>query len=58
MNDNIKDFGKDKIIAYPVQNEIYNRIRSVISEYEGEVGLAETLGVLRVVEHDLISDHE
>ncbi len=57
MSDNIKEFKKNKVMDYPVQDEAYQRIRKLIFEYAGEVSLAEMLGVLRIIEHDLISDH-
>ena len=58
LSDNIKDFGKAKVVDYPVQNEIYQRLRGVINEYDGELSLSAMIGLLRIIEHDLISDNE
>ena len=53
---NVKQFTKEKEVEYPIPDEIYNRLREVIMDYNGEVSLSEVLGVLRIIEYELISD--
>ena len=56
--DNIIEFKKKKVSEYPVQNEVYQRLKSIILEYDGDISLSTVLGVLRIIDHELISDNE
>jgi len=58
MNDNVKEFSKNKVRDYPIQSEIYQRLKNTICEYDGDLSLAAMLGILRLIEHDLINDND
>jgi len=44
--------------AEDVAGELADRIREVIYEYSGRVTLAAAVGVLTIVQHELMMDHE
>ncbi|CAI1047679.1 hypothetical protein [Serratia entomophila] len=43
---------------FPKAGELASRIREMIIEYNGEIGLAEALGVLELVKIELINGQE
>jgi hypothetical protein len=45
------------IARYPRLEELREQIRELIASYQGTVPLAGVLGVLRIVEHELIQEH-
>ena len=44
--------------AEDVTGELADRIREVIYEYSGRLTLAAAVGVLAIVQHELMMDHE
>lgn len=38
--------------------ELYDQLKEVIHTYDGRTSLAEVLGVLEIVKHDLIVEHQ
>jgi len=53
MSENIKELGKQK--KFPICAELYSRIEALIHEYDGEIGMAEVIGVLEMMKHGLLS---
>lgn len=56
MTSNVTSLGKEKI--FPVAGELFERIDNIILEYEGEIGLAEAIGVLEMVKAKLLSNQK
>lgn len=56
MSENIKELGKQK--KFPVCAELYSRIEALIHEYDGEIGVAEAIGVLEMVKHGILSGQQ
>lgn len=54
MTSNVTSLGKEK--NFPVAGELFERIDNVILEYEGEIGLAEAIGVLEMLKAKLLSN--
>jgi hypothetical protein len=54
----IIDFGKKKLVSFPVEQELYERLIDLIYEYDGDVSLTSTVGVLDLVKDRIKSDHE
>lgn len=54
MSLNVTNLGKEK--SFPVVGELFDRIDNVILEYEGEIGLAEAIGVLEMLKAKLLSN--
>ncbi len=54
MTSNVTSLGKEK--SFPVAGELFERIDNVILEYEGEIGLAEAIGVLEMLKAKLLSN--
>lgn len=46
------------IARYPKLNELRGQLREVIASHAGQVPLAGVLGVLRIIEHELLQEHE
>lgn len=53
MASNITDLGKQK--SFPVCGELFERLDQVITEYDGEIGLAEAVGVLEMLKAKLLT---
>lgn len=51
---NVTSIGTEK--KFPVNQEIMDRLSSVIHEYDGEVGLCEVIGILELLKLSLIDD--
>lgn len=51
---NVTSIGTEK--KFPVNQEIMDRLSSVIHEYDGEVGLCEVIGILELLKLSLIED--
>lgn len=51
---NITDLRKEKKL--PVCAEVIKRLSDVLHEYDGEIGLAEAIGILELMKHSLIND--
>lgn len=52
MTSNIADPGKEK--SFPVCGELFERLDQIITEYDGEIGLAEAIGVLEMLKAKLL----
>lgn len=50
----IADMGKEK--KFPICAEVIKRLSDVLHEYDGEIGLAEAIGILELMKHSLIND--
>lgn len=48
MGDNVKQFTKEPVSAYPREGELADRLNSLIDEYAGEVSMVAVLGVLEL----------
>ena len=53
----MKDFKITPVVAHPKEAEMAERIVQLIYEYEGEVGLAATIGVLNLVTDQIKADN-
>ncbi|MFO6490464.1 hypothetical protein [Hafnia alvei] len=51
---NVVDLGKEK--KFPLTQELYERLESVIHDYDGEISLCEALGTLELVKEKLIAN--
>ncbi|MFO6491092.1 hypothetical protein [Hafnia alvei] len=51
---NVVDLGKEK--KFPITQELYERLESVIHDYDGEISLCEALGALELVKEKLIAN--
>ncbi|RFU89325.1 MULTISPECIES: hypothetical protein [Citrobacter] len=51
---NVVDLGKEK--KFPITQELYERLESVIHDYDGEISLCEALGTLELLKSVLISE--
>ncbi|MEG0421416.1 MAG: hypothetical protein RR589_11030 [Hafnia sp.] len=51
---NVVDLGKEK--KFPITQELYERLESVIHDYDGEISLCEALGTLELVKGKLIEN--
>lgn len=51
---NVVDLGKEK--KFPITQELYERLESVINDYDGEISLCEALGTLELVKENLIAN--
>lgn len=51
---NVVDLGKEK--KFPITQELYERLESVIHDYDGEISLCEALGTLELVKEKLIAN--
>lgn len=58
MESNVSDFTGQKIVQYPVEKELFERLLSVVREYGGDMSLVAGLGVLELVKKDLIDGVE
>ncbi|MDU1652650.1 MAG: hypothetical protein E6850_09140 [Leclercia adecarboxylata] len=54
MTSNVTSLGKEK--SFPAAGELFERIDNIILEYEGEIGLAEAIGVLEMLKAKLLSN--
>lgn len=46
------NFGKEK--KFPITQELYERLESVIHDYDGEISLCEAIGTLELLKQSLI----
>lgn len=51
---NVVDLGKEK--KFPITQELYERLESVINDYDVEISLCEALGTLELVKENLIAN--
>jgi hypothetical protein len=51
----VERFKAEKVRELPVEGELCGRIQALIAEYDGEIGLAATLGVLDLIRFGLIT---
>jgi hypothetical protein len=49
--------GVPSIARYPRLEQLREQIREVIATHQGAVPLAGVLGILRIIEHELIQEH-
>lgn len=54
---NIKKFKNNKEREFPVNEEVEQRIISLIYEYDGEISLVSALGILDLVKDQIKSAH-
>lgn len=54
---NVKQFSKDKLVDYPQQQELLDRMVALIYEYDGDLSLAAALGLLDMAKDHLVEDH-
>lgn len=54
---NLRVLSGDGKRAEDVTAEMAERIKELIYKYDGRVTLAAAVGVLRIVEHEILSDH-
>lgn len=54
---NIKQFSKDKKVDYPQQQELLDRVLSLIYEYDGDISLAAALGLLDMAKDNLMANN-
>lgn len=54
----IVSFPKEKVVSYPQEQELLNRMLGVIYEYAGDISLASVLGVLELTKDELMRQHE
>lgn len=54
----IRKFGKKKLIDYPIEQEVYERLIALIYEYDGDLSLASTIGIIDLLKDKIKSDHE
>lgn len=52
MKGNVTAINTEK--KFPLSAELFERIESLIHEYEGELGVAEAIGVLEMVKQNLL----
>lgn len=48
----VVDLGREK--KFPITQELYERLESVIHDYDGEVNLCEAIGTLELLKQSLI----
>jgi len=48
--------GKDKIIDYPEQQELYDRLLAITHEYDNDISIAAAVGVFELVKDTLINE--
>ncbi|EFH5589294.1 hypothetical protein SCL81_001861 [Escherichia coli] len=48
----VVDLGKEK--KFPITQELYERLESVIYDYDGEISLCEAIGTLELLKQSLI----
>ena len=53
----MKDFKITPVVTHPKEAEMADRVVQLIYEYEGEVGLAATIGVLNLVTDQIKADN-
>ena len=53
----IKQFSKEKILDYPEQQELYERILKLIHEYDDDMSPASSLGILEFAKDTLMNHH-
>lgn len=46
------DLGKEK--RFPITQELFDRLKEVVHEYDGDISLCEALGTLELLKADLI----
>ncbi|ELK1699301.1 hypothetical protein SD492_003235 [Salmonella enterica] len=46
------NLGKEK--KFPITQELFDRLKEVVHEYDGEIGLCEALGTLELLKAELI----
>ena len=51
--DKIKDFPKNKVVHYPVEQELFTRLLGLVYEYDGEMSTAAAIGVIRLVQKEI-----
>ncbi|POU43940.1 hypothetical protein C3374_22545 [Pantoea sp. PSNIH4] len=51
----VVDLGKEK--KFPITQELYERLESVIHDYDGEISLCEAIGTLELLKQSLMSKH-
>jgi len=52
----IKQFSKSKVVDYPEQQELYNRLLKIIHEYDNVISIAAAVGVTELIKDTLIND--
>jgi hypothetical protein len=52
----VKQFAKSKSTEKPHAGELFERIKSLVYEYDGELGTAEAMGVLEMVKLSIYID--
>ncbi|HEY2455215.1 MAG TPA: hypothetical protein VGI71_21860 [Scandinavium sp.] len=53
MHENIVPIGRDK--SFPVCGELFERLENIIHEDDGEIGLAEAIGILEMLKIKLLN---
>ncbi|EPM3640550.1 hypothetical protein ACTLMW_004434 [Enterobacter roggenkampii] len=48
------ELGKEK--KFPITQELFDRLKDVVHEYDGDIGLCEALGTLELLKAVLISE--
>lgn len=57
MDDNVKQFTKQKVVSCPELEEMLHRIERVIYDYDA-LSIAEVIGVVDIVKHRLLTKQE
>ena len=55
--ENIANFPKEKDIDFPEEQELFERILALVHEYDDDISVSSSLGVLDFVKDQLISDY-
>lgn len=50
----VVDLGKEK--KFPITQELFDRLKEVVHEYDGDISLCEALGTLELLKAGLIED--
>lgn len=48
----VVELGKEK--KFPITQELFDRLKEVVHEYDGDISLCEALGTLELLKSDLI----
>jgi hypothetical protein len=51
--DKIKHFPKNKVVDYPVEQELFMRLLELVHEYDGEMSTAAAIGVMRLAQKEI-----
>ena len=52
----VETFDHEKVSDYPEQQELYERVLALVYEYNGDMSVAASIGVVEIVKDTLMND--